>query len=800
MKIFNSILITALLTTIAIYPQSTEQLSGTKRIIKSGIVEGIVVDNLTNIPIQFASFQLIMLNDTSKIYGTTSNTKGRFILKDIPLDKYVARISSVGYKKRKRNLLVFTERDPYINLDTISLAQKSIIEAEIKVTGKNEDIVYEKEKIILRVNKDLGDNGLELLENTPMVNVDIDGNVRLMGKQSTTIYIDGVSLQMAGFENAEDLKLLSVSDIDKVEIITNPSIEYAEAKNAGVINIVTKKKLDDMYSGNLSIGDNTRNDFSSNASFSYFHKAIIVRGTYLFNDSKYISSRNSLKTITLNDVVGYQYKSSDFQNNLNLNSGKFGIMYNPDQYNSGNLSLIYKSRNSENLQTLLTDQKTKSINNKNTDQHFLTFMANYKRTYSEKRKYLGLTLNYDNNAMNSNTDRNQTYFSNPGIAVIKNDLSDNLNNTLSWRSIFSDLINENTTYSIGYSGSYTGLTMENDYYYYDSENKLFNEDLTKKNHYKNKNTKHTLSGNFDSSIWGLDYTVRLEYEQYFTNFEENLSGNSFSKKYSYFLPGISIKKQIYNEQNIALHFNRSFIYPLNKQINQHVDYSDTTNIVTGNATLEPSYTNSLSLDYSYFAENIMLSINGAYSKQENLIEKITIQNNMTSAITTYQNIAAFNQLTATISARTKIFSFFKVDPSINWSSNEYLGQSIKNRSSSWCIDLRTSTSFKNFRFQLNFRYLSPQSSAQTKSAASYLIDAAVKMLFFDKQLSVSIKANDLFNTKNLNSSSYGNNFYSINGYRETRRIFSLNISYYFKFRANDDLEENKNVKEYSDDF
>ncbi|MFA7229473.1 MAG: outer membrane beta-barrel family protein, partial [Melioribacteraceae bacterium] len=427
-------------------------------------------------------------------------------------------------------------------------------------------------------------------------------------------------------------------------------------------------------------------------------------------------------------------------------------------------------------------------------------MANYRKTFSEKRRYIGITLSYNDNSMNSSSDRIQTYLSVPELAVLKNDLSDNLNKTLSWKSIYSNPLSETSTYSLGYSGSFTGLTMKNDYYYFDQGSNLFNEDLSKKSIYKNSNTKHTLSGNYDSSIWGFDYTLRLEYEQYYTNFEEDVSGNSFNKKYSYFLPGISIKKQIDIGQNIDLHFNRSFVYPLNKQINQHIDYSDTTNIVTGNPTLEPSYTNSIYLGYSYFAENILFTASGAYSKQENLIEKITIQNNMTSSITSYQNIAVFNRLTATISARTKIFNLIKIDPSINWSDNEYLGQNINSRSSSWSINLRTSTSFKNLRFQINFQYLSPQKSAQIKLAETYSADATVKMLLFDKQLSVSIKANDLFNTKNLNSRSYGNNFYSINGNRETTRIFSLNISYYFKVKSSEGYEENEDSKEYTDDF
>ncbi|MFA7229484.1 MAG: hypothetical protein WC061_10650, partial [Melioribacteraceae bacterium] len=185
MKILHSFIIITFFCATAILSQSAGQLPQRKQIIKSGQIAGIILDSLTNIPIEFASFQLILLNDTSKIYGTISDTEGKFILKDIPLEIYAARISSVGYKKRKRNMLVLNEKDRFIDLGKISLVQKNIIGAEIKVTGKNEEIVYEKEKLVVKVNNELGDNGLEILENTPMVNLDIDGNVNLLGKQST---------------------------------------------------------------------------------------------------------------------------------------------------------------------------------------------------------------------------------------------------------------------------------------------------------------------------------------------------------------------------------------------------------------------------------------------------------------------------------------------------------------------------------------------------------------------------------------------------------------------------------------
>ncbi|MDP2038014.1 MAG: carboxypeptidase-like regulatory domain-containing protein, partial [Ignavibacteria bacterium] len=74
--------------------------------IKSGMLTGVVIDSLTNTPLPLVNFQLFELKDTTKMLGTTTRSDGKFILTKIPFGSYSARISFVGYKKRKRSLIV----------------------------------------------------------------------------------------------------------------------------------------------------------------------------------------------------------------------------------------------------------------------------------------------------------------------------------------------------------------------------------------------------------------------------------------------------------------------------------------------------------------------------------------------------------------------------------------------------------------------------------------------------------------------------------------------------------------------
>ena len=135
-----------------------------------------------------------------------------------------------------------------------------------------------------------------------------------------------------------------------------------------------------------------------------------------------------------------------------------------------------------------------------------------------------------------------------------------------------------------------------------------------------------------------------------------------------------------------------------------------------------------------------------------------------------------------------------------WTNRKYEGATVNSSGSSLSIYLSTYFAFKDFRFQINTYYSAPEYSAQTKSNANYSVDAAMRLLFFDRSLSVSIKVKDIFNLLSQNSTNFGYGFSSSNSMKEKTQIFSLDISYYFNIKGKEDIEERKDTEEYNDDF
>ena len=101
---------------------------------------------------------------------------------------------------------------------------------EVTVRAERSSLELKLDKRVFNVGKDLSNKGgtaEEILENIPSIDLDIEGNISLRGSQSVRILIDGKPASMMGFDGPNAFKQLQGNEIDKVEIITNPSSRYS---------------------------------------------------------------------------------------------------------------------------------------------------------------------------------------------------------------------------------------------------------------------------------------------------------------------------------------------------------------------------------------------------------------------------------------------------------------------------------------------------------------------------------------------------------------------------------------------
>src|SRR5258705_2544489 len=127
----------------------------------------------------------------------------------------------------------------------------------VTVVAKRPLIEQKIERTIVNVEAsvtNVGASALEVLEKSPGITVDKDGNISLKGKQGVVVMIDGRPSYLSVPDLANMVRSMSASQLDQIEIMTNPPAKYDASGNSGVINIKTKKNKQFGYNGSVTSG------------------------------------------------------------------------------------------------------------------------------------------------------------------------------------------------------------------------------------------------------------------------------------------------------------------------------------------------------------------------------------------------------------------------------------------------------------------------------------------------------------------------------------------------------------------
>jgi len=270
-------------------------------------------------PVPYATVGLMQLPDSSMITGVISLTDGGYILENIKPGNYFVRVSYVGYATAGRGVVV-GPADADVIVDTIFLSETTASIGEIMVVGerlKGKELVDRTSYAIPVAVSQTATNGYDLLKKIPQVNVDYQNNVTLNGSSNFIIEVDGRQ------RDKEYLARILPSDIETIEIITNPSGKY-EGNIDGVISVILKKEA--RYGVNGNIGANVKpfNKLTSQVTGSLDYSI----GKITF----YITALNLYQALDISQSNNSNFTAIDSTVSL---SGNGGIKVNLSTINSG---------------------------------------------------------------------------------------------------------------------------------------------------------------------------------------------------------------------------------------------------------------------------------------------------------------------------------------------------------------------------------------------------------------------------------------------------------------------------------
>lgn len=203
-------------------------------------------------PVPFVNFIIINRSDTLKRWEKIADTSGVVRLslqKDI---QYIVRITSVNYQPLEKGITVNAGHRVFSF--TLEALPKTL--GEVVVTTRKPLMRQEDDKTIVDPENLAASstNAYEIIEKTPGIFVDQDGNVYLSSNTPATIYINGREMKMSAADIATMLKNLPPNAIARIEILRTPSAKYDASSSGGIVNIVLKKGVKIGITGSVVAG------------------------------------------------------------------------------------------------------------------------------------------------------------------------------------------------------------------------------------------------------------------------------------------------------------------------------------------------------------------------------------------------------------------------------------------------------------------------------------------------------------------------------------------------------------------
>ena len=232
-------------------------------------ITGRVIGKSSQLPVEYATIAL--RNSKGRLVaGAITDSLGIFKMNGIGSGNYQITYSYIGYSDISNSLSVKGNMDCGIVLFNDNAA-KTLNEGIVK--GQHRTLIQRLDKKVYNVNQDImatSGSVSDLLQHVPSVNIDIDGNVSVRGNENVTILVNGrLSTLFNGKSKGDALQQLSASNIERIEVITNPSAAYRPDGTSGVINIILKKDTRQGLNGSLNSNIGNKDRFNTGANLSY---------------------------------------------------------------------------------------------------------------------------------------------------------------------------------------------------------------------------------------------------------------------------------------------------------------------------------------------------------------------------------------------------------------------------------------------------------------------------------------------------------------------------------------------------
>lgn len=764
---------------------------------KEGIIRGLIVDSVSNAPVEYANVLLYRQRDSAMVNGTISNAQGGFQFTEVPYGKFYLVIQFIGYDKTTIGGITILPQQKEVVLNTIRFNPSSSMLEGVEIIADKTQFEYKIDKKVVNVGQDLvsaGGTAVNVLENVPSVQVDIDGNVSLRGSSSFTVLIDGKPSVLSG---SDALQQLPASAIKSIEIITNPSAKYDPDGMAGIINVITKKQDKIGVSGIVNASLGTNNKYRGDALFN-------LRSRYAnfflgadYGDEYYDGTILYDRKIYSPDTTSFIYTEGSRNRSRGGGNVKGGVDIYLSQLSTLTLSGSYGSRNSisdnssqryEHSLPVTTDLYTKSISKGERSTNYYDLNLNYQKKFNKPGQEITI-LAYYSRDMGSDSDFEDEYETDEQGSILPDAVPARLRTTEDEGSESYRLRLDYTLPLKGKAKIETGFQSR-----IDRERETFTfQDWDPDAQLWNYNSMYSSTMRFDRDIhaayvtfanetgkWGYQLGLREEYT--FRKINDELTGVPNTINRFDFFPTLHVSRTLSDDQQIMASYSRRIDRPDGWSLEPFIMYIDKYNIRQGNPALKPEYTDSYEVNYQKKFGGSFIAVEAFYRTTDGKITRFQEIREDGLILHTYQNLNSDESLGGEIMLNVEPKKWLRLNLSGDIYRYQIKGGNISNN------DLKSSTNYEmksnitarfglNSRLQLNAFYVGPSVTLQGEREGFFSTSIAYRHEFFKRSLSATLQVRDLLGQMKHEFNVVGENFEQYVRFTREAPVVMLSLSY-----------------------
>ena len=751
------------------------------------IVQGRLVDDETSSPVPYATVLAKASMSDNMITGTTTGENGVFVIKSDSESIYL-EITFMGYETQEVRDIPFTNKRA--RLGEVRMLQNTQALDEVEITAERSTVEFKLDKRVFNVGSDISSTGmsaLEVLENVPSVNVDIEGNITLRGNSGVQILINGKPSVLSD-EGSNALGTITADMIESVEVITNPSAKYQAGGTSGILNVVLKKEEKKGFNGSVSVNTGYPANHSVGVSLN--------RRTEKFNlftqmGGGYRSLPRYREGINQNRLSGEEIVSDGIEyRNENFYNITLGTDYHVNDYNvitlSGNFALELEDQPSE---TEFSSTDSNGIVDTEWKRTETTTAINPKYQYD--LQYEKKFRNHEDHVLQISTlgrffgkDQSSEF---KNEAILGTEIDDNQRTeTAFYQADYTgklDYVNPlNEQFTIEAGSQYDLNDVGNDFQVSNNQNGIWIVDssLTNNFEYVQQVLGVYTTGSYEGDKWGIKLGGRVEYTNLFTELTTTKERNR--QEYTNFFPSAHTSYKVSKTVSFQAGYSRRIFRPRLWDLNPFFNIRNNYNIRRGNPNLQPEFGDSYELTGIFIKEKLSLNTSLYYLYTTNVIERVSFFENNVN-ITEPINVGIRHKGGLEINGKYRAAKWLTLNGDANFGYFQRVGQfqsqNFDFTGDQWSSRLNAKVQLpKEVDIEITGRYESGYETVQNVVSGFASMDIGLRKRLWDGKGVINASVRDIFASRIRESYVDRNDFYLYN-FSQRGRFITLGFSYSF---------------------